>query len=138
MRCVAVKQPLSIQRAAVNGLVRVAPRVNVGIPFFCFFFFFFLISAVRQMSAETCDSSDCIHPACLGTALRRFIGERRRHGAGGGLTEGGGALVERAAEARKSSIKNRGGDTKGEMNDTHSHLSICIFLPTAPKIKHLL
>lgn len=76
---------------------------------FRFFVFFFLISAVKRMSAETCESSDCIHPACLGTALRRFIGERRRHGAGGGLTEGGGALVEKAAEARKSSIKNMTG-----------------------------
>lgn len=96
-----------------------------------FFFFFFLISAVRRMSAETCESSDCIHPACLGTALRRFY-RRAETSRSRGRTDGGRWRTGgESSRGKKSSIRNMtgmgGGDVKGEMNETHT-LCLSIYL----------
>lgn len=43
-----------------------------------------ILSAVGLVRNGASTQSNCIHLACPRTAPRGFIGERRRHGAGGG------------------------------------------------------
>lgn len=97
---------------------------------FRFFFFFLLISAVRRMSAETCESSDCIHPACLGTALqtlyRRAETSRSRGRTDGGRRPTGGESSRGKKKLNQKHYGGRGGYERGNEWDSH-HIYLSIY-----------